>query len=185
MWFNLNPALIFMGDTGSLFVGFVLAAMTLRAGQLASPESFPLVPTLLLIVPLFDTFDAVRRRSIAAARTSRSVADFLLAIRGRVFSPDGMHIHHRLIRAGFSTRGAVALLWAAAVTFAVSGCLIPRDPFLGLMLLGTFVIVAWRGFRLLGSRVEGSLPAPRPISMPGTTLAGTDTLEAAESHHAV
>src|SRR5207253_5523726 len=74
LWFNLNPALIFMGDAGSLFVGFVLAAMTLRSGQLLPHGAFPVIPMLVVAVPLFDTLDAIRRRSFAAAREARSPA---------------------------------------------------------------------------------------------------------------
>src|SRR6185503_19152497 len=99
----------------------------MRAGQLSSPESFPMIPVLLLLVPLYDTCDAIRRRTVAAARTSRSVIDFARQVKARVFAPDGLHVHHRLVRAGFSTRRAVGVLWVAAATFAGIGCLILRE----------------------------------------------------------
>src|SRR5262249_20302209 len=57
LWFNVHPAQIFMGDTGSLFVGFVLSTLTLRTAQHLGPGAFPMVPVLLLAVPLLDTGD--------------------------------------------------------------------------------------------------------------------------------
>jgi UDP-GlcNAc:undecaprenyl-phosphate/decaprenyl-phosphate GlcNAc-1-phosphate transferase len=180
LWFNLNPALIFMGDAGSLFIGFVLSAITLRAGQLSSPESFPLVPVLLLMVPLYDTCDAIRRRTVAAARTSRSVVDFVHRVRGRLFAPDGLHVHHRLVRAGLSTRRAVMVLWLAAATFAVTGCLLLRERTVGLLLLVAFAALTWHAFRLLRIRLVEALPAPLviPSAHPGS---GIEEGEAVES----
>jgi UDP-GlcNAc:undecaprenyl-phosphate GlcNAc-1-phosphate transferase len=167
LWFNLNPALIFMGDAGSLFVGFLLAAMTLRAGQLSSPTAFPLVSALLVIVPLFDTVDAIRRRSRAAAREAGSWSQFLREVRGRVFTPDGFHVHHRLIRAGFTTRRAVALLWAAAATFAISACLLPHDPALGAISIVLFGVMGWRANRAVESRAAAATAVrPLPVAEP-------------------
>ena len=166
LWFNLNPALIFMGDAGSLFVGFMLAAMPLRAGQLSPPGFFPMVPILLLIVPLFDTFDAVRRRTREVARGSRGPLDFLRGVKRHVFAPDGLHVHHRLIRAGYSTRRAVALLWGVAAMFAVSGCLLPHDQRFGLLMLGACVLVVGRGVQVLRSRLAKTVPAPQTLPTP-------------------
>jgi len=140
LWFNLNPALIFMGDAGSLFVGFVLSAVTLRAGQHASPETFPLVPTLLVAVPFADTTYAIVRRALGAARGTRSIIQFLQQARRRLFAPDRGHIHHMLIQVGLSTRQAVALLWGAAVSFALSGCVVARHWMPGLLV--TVVVAA-------------------------------------------
>ncbi len=179
LWFNLNPALIFMGDAGSLFVGFVLSAMTLRAGQLSSPEAFPLVPSLLLMVPLYDTCDAIRRRTLAAAHQSSSMLQFVREVRTRVFEPDGMHVHHRLIQAGFSTRRAVAMLWGAAATFAVAGCILSRVPWVGLAMLIVSSVATWRAFRIVRHKVAESLPS-RAISVAGVMLGHAEPGEAGE-----
>ena len=72
LWFNLSPALIFMGDAGSLFVGFAVATLTLRCAVRVGPEAFPVLPVLLLAIPLADATSAVVRRITAAARISRS-----------------------------------------------------------------------------------------------------------------
>jgi UDP-GlcNAc:undecaprenyl-phosphate GlcNAc-1-phosphate transferase len=181
LWFNLNPALIFMGDAGSLFVGFVLAAMTLQAGQNAGPGAFPLVPALLLAVPLFDTLLAIARRTRAAARQSSSLVQFLREVRARVFAPDGLHVHHRMVRSGLSTRRAVGSLWLVGIGFAAAACLMVRDPILGAMLLVGSVGLSWRGFAIVSARVEAAQPAPRALTLPVIPLAHAEPGEAAES----
>ena len=171
LWFNLNPALIFMGDAGSLFVGFVLAALSLRASQLTASGAFPVGPALLLAVPLADTGFAVLRRTLAAARSATSFGEFLRETSTRVFAPDGHHIHHRLVRAGYSTRRAVLWLWTAAAGFAVAGCVMLRDPVLGTLLSGVLVILALRASRALRARALAPLPAPHSIERTAAALA--------------
>jgi UDP-GlcNAc:undecaprenyl-phosphate GlcNAc-1-phosphate transferase len=181
LWFNLNPALIFMGDAGSLFVGFVLSAMTLRAAQLSSPDAFPLVPVLLLAVPLYDTCDAVVRRALATIRERRAPITIPGALVSRVFSPDGMHVHHRLIRAGFSTRRAVGLLWLLAIAFATAGCLFERSRWLGFLALAVAVALLWFGNRIVRVRVAETLPFGRSASPPTSGLVPAESVEPAES----
>jgi UDP-GlcNAc:undecaprenyl-phosphate/decaprenyl-phosphate GlcNAc-1-phosphate transferase len=102
--FNFNPARIFLGDSGSLFIGFMLAGASL----LTVAKSHALVglalPILVLGIPIFDTFCSVLRR--------------FLERRG-VMSPDRGHFHHRLLRLGFRQH-QVAIL-AYLVTLVVSG----------------------------------------------------------------
>ena len=161
LWYNLHPAQIFMGDAGSLFVGFVLSGMTLRAGQIAAPEAFPLVPVLLIAVPLLDTSNAIFRRVGGAARGASSAQDLVRAVRARVFAPDGYHIHHRLLRAGLSAWQAAAVLWFAAAGFAIAGCTLAVAPFAGyLMVLAMMGVVAW-GHAHVRARERDSIPAPR------------------------
>ena len=158
LWFNLHPALIFMGDAGSLFVGFVLSAIALRAGQRASPETFPLVPALLVAVPFADACYAIVRRALGAARRTRTVVQFLQRARRRLFAPDRGHIHHVLIQVGLSTRQAVALLWGAAASFALSGCMVARHWVPGVVVTA-FVASMWlRAYRRI--RRELARPAP-------------------------
>jgi UDP-GlcNAc:undecaprenyl-phosphate GlcNAc-1-phosphate transferase len=177
LWYNLNPALIFMGDAGSLFVGFVLAAMTLRAGQLLPDGAFPMVPSLLLAVPLFDTCDAIRRRTVAVARESRSAFQFLREVQSRVFSPDGMHVHHRLIKAGLSTRRAVIVLWFAAAAFGTAGALLMVQRPVGLVLLAGLVWLAWRGDLALRTRADLAAPRRAPIPVITAIPAESDETE--------
>lgn len=159
LWYNLHPAQIFMGDAGSLFVGFVLSGMTLRAGQIAAPEAFPLVPVLLIAVPLLDTSNAILRRVTGAARGAGSAHDLVRAVRARVFAPDGNHIHHRLLRAGLTAWQAAAVLWIAAAGFAIAGCTLAAAPLAGyLMVIALIGAVAWAHGHVR-ARERDSIPA--------------------------
>lgn len=101
MPFNRFPASIFLGDTGSTFLGFALANFTLLTCH--RPEaSFGarLIPMLLLAVPLSDILYAILRRAAAGAN---------------VFGADRGHVHHRLLAAGYSPRDAAGLLLLASL----------------------------------------------------------------------
>ena len=104
--FNFNPASIFMGDSGALFLGFALACIALL-GVMKSVAAITLVVPLLIIgVPVFDTFSAfVRRR-----RHGRPIQE---ADRG--------HIHHRLLGRGFNQRQTVLIIYIWSVALAVGG----------------------------------------------------------------
>ncbi len=94
--YNFHPASIFMGDSGSMLLGFVLAAVTV-GGVLKSVATVTLVlPLLILGIPIFDLSFAILRR----AKNRRSI-----------FRPDRGHLHHRLFNIGFSQRKAVLVLY--------------------------------------------------------------------------
>jgi UDP-GlcNAc:undecaprenyl-phosphate GlcNAc-1-phosphate transferase len=104
--FNFNPARIFMGDSGSYFLGFVLGTMSLiGASQKASTAVSLLVPVLALGLPIVDTFLAVVRRVLE---------------RRPLFSPDRGHIHHRLLDMGLTHRRAVLTLYGVCVAFTAT-----------------------------------------------------------------
>lgn len=113
--YNLNPAKIFMGDTGSTFLGYILAVVSIQGlFKFYTIISF-VVPFLMLGLPIFDTCFAFFRR-IAHGQSP--------------MSPDRSHIHHRLIDMGFSQKQAVAVLYVisailglSAVVLATSGAL--------------------------------------------------------------
>ena len=103
--YNFHPAKIFMGDTGSMFLGFVLALVTVQTSHKSSVAASLLAPVLALGVPILDTSIAVARR----------------AWRGRpLFSADRNHLHHRLLTAGLGHRNAVLALYAVAAGFATA-----------------------------------------------------------------
>ena len=94
---NFFPASIFMGDSGSMLLGFILAAVTVN-GVLKSVAAVTLViPLLILGVPIFDLSFAILRR---------------VKNRQNIFQPDRGHLHHRLFNIGFSQRKAVLVLYA-------------------------------------------------------------------------
>jgi UDP-GlcNAc:undecaprenyl-phosphate/decaprenyl-phosphate GlcNAc-1-phosphate transferase len=101
--YNFHPASIFMGDSGSLFVGFVLAATALQTREKSTTAVALLVPIVALALPIGDTLLAMTRRMV----------------RGQpVFSSDRSHIHHRLMARGLSHRTTVLALYAIAVVLA-------------------------------------------------------------------
>ncbi len=155
LWFNVSPALIFMGDAGSLFVGFAVATLTLRCAMKTGPEAFPALPMLLLAIPVIDAASAVMRRVAGARRASNSFPRWLREARTRVMTPDRSHLHHRLLDAGLSPRAAVAVLQGCAIPFALAAWLLDREVLAGLVLAGLVVIVwAW-GWRRIDARATG------------------------------
>lgn len=102
--YNWNPASIFMGDTGSMFLGFVLGVTTVATNQKSSTAVALLVPVVALGLPITDTLLAMLRRALA----------------GRpLFAADREHIHHRLLDLGLTHRQTVLLLYAVCVMLAV------------------------------------------------------------------
>jgi UDP-GlcNAc:undecaprenyl-phosphate GlcNAc-1-phosphate transferase len=108
--FNRPPAKIFMGDSGSLILGYALALLPLIENGERNPSGELLIIITLLIIPIFDTLGAILRR----IRLKKSIAQ-----------PDKDHLHHKFLAAGFSSEktlviifffcvfsGAAALLWA-------------------------------------------------------------------------
>lgn len=104
--FNFNPASIFMGDTGSMFLGFVLAAVSIKTSTKSGTAVAMLVPVMSLGLPIMDTLLAMVRRSML----------------GRpMFSADKEHIHHRLMsRLLLSHRGTVLVLYGLCGLFTLT-----------------------------------------------------------------
>lgn len=109
--YNFNPASIFLGDCGSMFIGFMLAAVSLKANVKQSMMVALLVPLLAVGVPVFDVIMAVWRR-MARKLISIIQKDKLAT---KVFGPDLDHIHHKLMRSGMTQRRAAISLYVAAV----------------------------------------------------------------------
>ncbi len=109
--YNFNPASIFLGDCGSMFIGFMLAAVSLKANVKQSMMVALLVPLLAVGVPVFDVIMAVWRR-MARKLISIIQKDPLAC---KIFGPDLDHIHHKLMRSGMTQRKAAIYLYTAAV----------------------------------------------------------------------
>ena len=108
--FNFHPATIFLGDSGSLFIGFMLAALALAGSEKAPTIVAVAIPVLSLGLPILDVALAVVRRFLAGKP---------------LFEGDKHHIHHKLLKLGLSQRDAVLSLYAVTAGFG----------FLSLMLL--------------------------------------------------
>jgi UDP-GlcNAc:undecaprenyl-phosphate GlcNAc-1-phosphate transferase len=100
--FNFYPATIFLGDSGSLFIGFMLAALALAGSQKAPTIVAIGIPVVSLGFPILDVVLAVARRLVA---------------KKPLFDGDKSHIHHKLVTRGLSQRGAVLTLYAVTAGF--------------------------------------------------------------------
>ena len=107
--FNFSPASIYLGDTGSLFLGFFLATLAIHSSQKSSTLLAIVVPFVAFGLPLMDTTLAVARRFLSGRSP---------------FAADQDHIHHRLLQQKLSPRVAVLLLYALAALFSLGSLLI-------------------------------------------------------------
>ena len=129
LFFNFNPATIFMGDTGSMFLGFVLAAASIKTSSKSGTTVAMLVPVLALGLPIMDTLLAMARR---------------FALGRPMFSADKEHIHHRLMsRLRLTHRRAVVVLYAVCCLFALTalGLSFANSAQSALLLCGVSVVV--------------------------------------------
>lgn len=129
LFFNFNPARIFMGDSGSYCLGFILGAMSLAgASQKASTAVSILVPVLALGVPIFDTLFTMVRRIVE---------------RRPIFSPDRGHVHHRLLDMGITHRRAVLILYGVTIALTVAAVAVSlgRSWEVGIAILGASVVL--------------------------------------------
>ncbi len=130
--FNFNPASIFMGDCGSMFVGFFLAGSVLlnqTSGRSRGMMSIFAVPVLILLVPIFDT----------------TFVTLIRKLQGRSVSQGGRdHTSHRLVAMGLSERSAVLMLYVFAIAAGALSLVVSRAGFtesLALILFFTIVLV--------------------------------------------
>ncbi len=100
--FNFHPATIFLGDSGSLFIGFMLAALALAGSEKAPTIVAVAIPVVSLGLPILDVALAVARRFLAGKP---------------LFVGDRHHIHHKLLKRGLSQRSAVFTLYAVTAGF--------------------------------------------------------------------
>ncbi len=105
LYYNFNPARIFMGDTGSQFLGFMLAGISVIGAVKSTATIALIVPILALGLPILDTTFAIVRR-----------------YRGGVpiFKPDKGHLHHRLLDRGFTQRQAVLLMYVISALLGLA-----------------------------------------------------------------
>lgn len=102
--FNFNPATIFLGDSGSLFIGFLLSALALAGSQKASTMVAVAIPVVCFGLPILDVAIAVVRRFLSGKP---------------LFRGDSEHIHHRLLKRGLSQRHAVLVLYGVSALFGL------------------------------------------------------------------
>ena len=128
--FNFNPASIFMGDCGSMFIGFLLSGVVLLnqvGGRSRGIVAILAVPILILFVPIFDTTFVTVLRKLWGRKASQGGRD---------------HTSHRLVALGLSERKAVLMLYAFALLAGTLALLLGQiGPFKGFALIGFFIVV--------------------------------------------
>jgi UDP-GlcNAc:undecaprenyl-phosphate GlcNAc-1-phosphate transferase len=108
--YNFNPASIFLGDSGALFVGFILAALSVVGTQKAATAVAVVVPILAFGVPVVDTAMTMGRRVVS---------------RRPIFEGDDEHIHHMLLARGWSQRKVALVLYGVCASFGLAAVIFP------------------------------------------------------------
>ena len=137
--YNFNPARIFLGDSGSLYVGFMLAVLSVHGSLKSATAVLTIVPLFALALPLLDTSLAVARRFLRGVPLSTA---------------DAQHIHHRLLALGLTQRRAVLVMYVVATLLAVVGVALAFAPprlVMGVALIGGggILVLLLRGMRYL------------------------------------
>lgn len=147
--YNFHPAVIFMGDTGALFLGFVLGTSTMVEQQKGVAVIALAVPMVVMAVPFLDTVLSFGRR-LQRARD------------GRFFTPDRNHLHHRLLDLGLAQRQVVLSLYYVSVCMGLMAFILSVVPvaysFLILLLAGMAILFGVIVLRF----IEGLSPRSRP-----------------------
>ncbi len=134
--YNFNPASVFLGDSGSLLLGFKFAALSLVASTSSSTPLVPLASLLILALPLTEAATSVIRRFLAG----RSI-----------LQPDIHHIHHQLMRQGLEPRRAATVLYGWAAAFGLAALVVVYSGPAGVVIVGlSCVAITGIGIQRLG-----------------------------------
>ncbi len=173
--FNFPPARVYLGDAGSLLLGFTLATLAL-AGATKGPAIVAIaIPIVAFGVPVLDTLIAVVRRGVRGAP---------------IFKGDREHLHHRLLDLGLTNRQAAAILYVVSAAFALASMLFLNPNVRGmavvLTMVGTIVWLAVRHLRLheffeLARIARRGMSSPRAISFNVQVRRAADDLAATQS----
>ncbi|HEM5984372.1 TPA: undecaprenyl/decaprenyl-phosphate alpha-N-acetylglucosaminyl 1-phosphate transferase [Streptococcus suis] len=117
--YNYNPAIIYLGDTGALFIGFMIGVLSLQ-GLKNSTAVAVVTPMIILGVPITDTVMAIIRRKLSGRKISEA---------------DRMHLHHRLLSLGLTHRGTVLVIYAISFIFSLTSLLLNVSSRVGGVLL--------------------------------------------------
>lgn len=147
LYHNFHPAKIYMGDTGSMFLGYMISVISIL-GLFKNVTLFSFViPIIVLALPIFDTLFSIVRRMINGEG---------------IMMPDKSHIHHQLLAAGFSHRNTVLLLYAFSCTFGLLAILFSNASLsLALIITLVFVILLHLFAEVVGVVGKGRRPLLR------------------------
>jgi UDP-GlcNAc:undecaprenyl-phosphate/decaprenyl-phosphate GlcNAc-1-phosphate transferase len=144
--FNFHPASIFLGDSGSMFIGFMLAALALVGSEKAPTMIAVAIPVVAFGFPILDVLLAVSRRFLGGKP---------------LFAGDRDHIHHKLLKRGLSQRGAVLVLYGVTTVFALLSLALLHGAEMIALVLAVIGIGITLGVQYLGyaefSELQGAL----------------------------
>jgi len=126
LFYNFHPAKIFMGDTGALFLGFMISVLALLGFKNVTFVAL-IIPVIILGVPISDTFFAIVRR----VRMKKKWSD-----------PDKSHLHHRLLDMGFTHRQTVLIIYGIAMMFGLAAIVLSMAKVWGAILLVAVILTA-------------------------------------------
>jgi len=126
LFYNFHPAKIFMGDTGALFLGFMISVLALMGFKNITVISL-IIPIIMLGVPISDTFFAIVRR---------------IRMKQPLSAPDKSHLHHCLLNVGFTHRQTVLIIYALAAMFGLAALIFSQATVWGAILLIAVMLVA-------------------------------------------
>lgn len=133
--YNFNPAKIFMGDSGSMFLGFVLAAVAVQGAMKSAATIALAVPILALGVPVFDTSFAIVRRF----RNGRPICE-----------ADSDHLHHRLLQMGLNQKQAVLLMYVISMYLGFAAYILSElDGTAATLVLAVVGCTVWFGAKMM------------------------------------
>lgn len=125
---NFHPASIFMGDSGSMFLGFIIAVIALLGFKNVTMTSL-IIPLLILAIPILDTVFAILRRMLKGENIS---------------TPDKFHIHHQLLNRNFSQGATVLIIYLIDILFAFASIVyVLRDAKLGYFIYGILLLIVF------------------------------------------
>jgi len=142
--YNYHPAIIYGGDTGALFIGFMISVLSLQGLKNATAVAV-VTPMIILGVPIADTFLAIVRRALSGQK---------------FYQPERNHLHHRLLSLGLTHRGTVLVIYGISLIFATISLLLNISSRVGGVLL---VIGLLFGVELLAELIEILGPNRTPL----------------------
>lgn len=144
LYHNFYPAKIYMGDTGSNFLGYMIAAISML-GLFKNIALFSFViPAIVLAVPIFDTFFAIVRRAYN---------------KENIMMPDNKHVHYQLLSAGYSHRKSVLIVYAFSALFGIMAILFSKASLATSLIITLFVLILLHLFaEVAGLVMDGKRP---------------------------
>ena len=134
--YNFNPATIFMGDTGSMFIGYMLAAISVYGAVKTAATIALIVPAIALGLPILDTAFAIMRRYVNVRP---------------IFQPDKGHLHHRLLATGMSHKETVLFMYGITAVLCIGAVLwAEMDGFYAALIIAVIMTAVAVGAKKIG-----------------------------------